>query len=101
MTTQKHKLWQNSTQIVTKLKNVNCDKTQILKLWQKSTQIVTKLNKIVLWQKNCDNCDKTLTIKLWQNSKNQIVTKWEEKKKMWPTQKKIVPKFENSNCDKT
>ena len=40
----KLKLWQNSkTQIVTQLKNSNCDKT-------KKKQNVTKLNNIKLWQ---------------------------------------------------
>ena len=47
------------SQIVTKLKNSNSDKTQKNKLRQKKTQVVTKL-------KN-SNCDKT--------KKNQIVTK--------------------------
>ena len=47
--TKKIKLWPTSkTQIVTKPKNSNCDKTQKRKLWQKSkTLIVTKLE---LWQ---------------------------------------------------
>ena len=83
--THKLKLWQNfkkikwwlnsKTQIVTELKNFNCDKTQKIKFWQYSkTQIVTKL-------KNT-NTDKTQKLKLWQNSKNLIVTK-----------------LKNSNCD--
>ena len=67
----KKKLWQNSktqivkkknlkTQIVTKIKNSNCDKTQKLKLWQNSkTQIATKLENL--------NCDKTKKSELWQN----------------------------------
>ena len=47
------KLWQNlKTQIVTKPKNLNCDKTQKHKFWQNS--------------KN-SNCDKTQKFKLWQN----------------------------------
>ena len=44
-------MWQNSkTQIVTKLKNSNCVRTQKLKVWQ------------------------NLKRELWQNSKTQIVT---------------------------
>ena len=65
----KIKLWHNSkTQIVSEIKNSNCDKTQQLKLWPNSkTQNVTKLK--------ISNCDKTQKLKLWQNSKTQIVTK--------------------------
>ena len=45
---KKLKFWQNSKpQIVTKLKNSNCDKTQKLKLWQKpKTQIVIKIKSL-------------------------------------------------------
>ena len=71
MTTQKHNLLQKFTQIVTDLKNTNCDitqKTQMVK--DLKTQIVTK-------HKN-SNCDKTQKHKLWQNSKSQIVTKLEK-----------------------
>ena len=89
-------MWKNSkTQILTKLKKSNCDKTK-KKLWQNSKiqigkkiklekQMVTKLIK-----SNCDqfqklnksNCDNTQKLKLWQkskikflqNSKTHIVT---------------------------
>ena len=52
-----YKTW---SQIVTQLKNSNCDKT--------------------LKKSNCDqtknsNCDKTQKHKVWQNSETQIVTK--------------------------
>ena len=57
----KLKFWHNTeTQIVTKLKNSNCDQT-------KKTQIVT-------WRKN-SNCDKTQKLKLLPNSKTQNVTR--------------------------
>ena len=55
-------MWQkknSKTQIMTRLKNSNNDKTQKFKLWQNS--------------KN-SNCDKTQKIKLWLNSETQIVT---------------------------
>ena len=61
---------------MTKLKNWNWDQTQKVLMWQNSkTQIVTKLKK-----ENCDktqnlNCDKTQKLKLRQNLKTQIVTK--------------------------
>ena len=93
------KLWQNSkTQIETKLKNLNCDKTKNLN-YDKSqikigliskTQIVTKLKR-----SNCDKTHKLMT-KLknslgqnsnWQNPKYQIVTKT----KIWQNQ--IVTKL--------
>ena len=100
--TQKLKWWKNAkTQMVTKLKNSNCDKTkkksnfdkaQKLKLLLNSkNQIVTQLK---LWKKsNCDKtkiltklknfkCDKIqivtkLKLKLWQNAKTHIVKKLE------------------------
>ena len=68
---EKLKLWENlNTQIVTILKNSNCDKTQ-------NKQIVTKLEE----EKNCDkthklgigkkvrktNREKPWKLKLWQN----------------------------------
>ena len=57
MTTQKHKLWQNlKTQILTNSKN-QIVSTQKLKFWQNSnydkTQIVTKLK-----NSNCDKAQK-------------------------------------------
>ena len=79
---QKHKLWQNSKPEADKTKkNLKGDKTQKLIWWQSSkTQIVTKLKKIdcdktlkkkpKFWQNsNCDNsnCDQTQKLKLWQN----------------------------------
>ena len=80
-------MWQNSNcdktqtvtkleiQIVTKLKNSICDKTQKQELWQNlKTQIVTKLKiqivtKLKLWEKKekyqiLKNAQK---LKLWQN----------------------------------
>ena len=65
------------TQIVTKLKNSNNDKTQKLELWQNSKKlIVEKLTKI----SNCDKTQKSYgdiiqRIQLWHNSTNPIVTK--------------------------
>ena len=45
----KLKLWQNlRTQIMTKIKQSNCDKNQNLKLWGKKTGNMTNLN---LWEK--------------------------------------------------
>ena len=63
------KLWQNSkTQIVTKLKNSNCDKIQKILWWQNSnTQIVTKLQR--------PNCNITPKLKLSQTLKNYVVRK--------------------------
>ena len=86
------------TQIVTKLKNSNCDKTQKLKFWQNSkTETETEHNIFMVIpcrnvtkfinsncdkakKENCDktqnsNCDKTKKVKLQQNLKTQIVTK--------------------------
>ena len=58
---------------MTKLKNSNCDKTQIvrksLKLKSDKTQIVTKVGN--------SNFDKTQKLKLWQNLKTKIGTKLE------------------------
>ena len=68
----KLKLWQNSkSQIVTKLKNSNCDNTQIVR-------------EKIRYSK-CDNlnCDKTWELKLCQ------------KLKLWQT----VMKLKNSNWD--
>ena len=68
---------------MTKLQNLNYDKSQKLKFWQKpKSQIATKLK-----NSNCDknsNNDKNQKLKLWQNSKTQIGIK-----------------LKNSNCDKT
>ena len=62
------------TEIVTKFKNSDYEKTQNLKLWQNSkTQIVIKLQN--------PNNDKTQKLKLWQNSKL----------KMWPLLCVIFP----------
>ena len=57
-------LWQNSNYfIVTKIRQSNCDKTQ-LKLWQNlKTQISTNLRK--------SNCDKSQNIKLGQDSNSK------------------------------
>ena len=79
--TQKFKLQQNSkTQIVTKLKNSNCEK----KLKNSNCDKIKIKKKI--------NFDKTQKLKLWQNTKTQIVTKL----KTW-----ILAKLKNSMCDKT
>ena len=80
------------------LKNLNCDKTQKFKLLQLKTQIVTKLKKInMLFQKsNCDltqivrkfknsSCDKAQKLKLWQNLRIQIATKHENSKSHLPS----------------
>ena len=68
--------WNSKVQMVTKLKNLNCDKTQILtklKMGRRKklknlpcnkTQIVTKLEN--------SNYDKTQILKLWQNSKLKL-----------------------------
>ena len=68
---------------MTKLKNLNGDKTQNLNMGKNSscdkTQIVTKPK---LWEKN--KLKKMTKLKLWQNLKTQIMTK-----------------HNTSNCDKT
>ena len=76
MTKPKLKFKQNfqQTEIVTKLKNLNCDKTQKLILWQNSkTQIGTKLKTEIVNKLKNSNCDST----------------------------QIVGKLKNSNCDNT
>ena len=90
----KLKLWHSKIQIVTKLKNSNCDPIQKLKLWQNwKTQTVTKL-------KN-SNFDKTQELKLWQNSNNKkIVTKLKDLN-CDETQQLKLRQNSNSNCDKT
>ena len=82
-TTQKLKLRQNSTsQIVTKLNNSNCDKTQ-LKLWQNSENLI--FTKLKLWEKkkkkiviklktsNCDTAQFITKLNIWQNFKKNII----------------------------
>ena len=54
------------TQIVRKLKNLNCEKIQKLKLWQNSTQMWAKLYKT--------NGELPQKLDWWQDSKAQIVT---------------------------
>ena len=96
--------------MVTKLKNLNCDKTQKnnyfwqnpncyqseqLKMWQISsydkTQIVTKLN---LWQNSItqhthySNYDKTQKLKLWQLKKQNCDQT--EKLKLWQNSKNQI-----------
>ena len=111
----KLKLWSTlKTQIVIKLKNLNCDKIKKkLKLWSNSkTQMVTNL---YLWQNSsCDKtqhwqsliCDKTQVVtklKLWQNSnceKKYPKLKY-DKKFHKRNQTQIVIKLKNSNCDET
>ena len=62
----------NSTQIVLKLKNLNCDETQKFKLWSNLRKIKAKV-----WQnRNCDKTQIVTKVKSWQNSncdKTQIV----------------------------
>ena len=99
------------TQIVTKLKNLNCVKNYN----HDETQIVMKLKTLILTKLKSSNCDKTQKHKLWQlkNSncdKTQIVTNlkmWRRKKiKMWQKsycdklEKKHMTKLQNSNCEK-
>ena len=82
---------------MTKLKNLNFDKTQKLKLWQNSkSQIVTKLKNLNFDKtrkpenSNCDTTKivtKLKKIKLGQNAKTQIVTKLKTQ---------IVTKLKNS-----
>ena len=68
---------QNSkTKIGTKLKNLNCNKTQKLELGQNSTESLTNFQ--------ISNFDEIQQLKLRQNSTTQNVTK-----------------LKNSNCDKT
>ena len=123
-------MWLNSkTQIVTKLKNTNCDQNKKkFKLWQNSkTQIVTKLknsnydktkkNPIVTKLKK-SNCDPTQKIKLLHHSVVKVVTVVRvvrvvtvvTKKfshfflslKFWHNLKtQIVTKLKNSNFDQT
>ena len=72
-------MWRKKTQLVKKVKNSNCDKTEKHKLWQSSkTQIETKFKK-----KTQIVNKKTKRVKLWQNLKTQIVNKLK------------------ANCDKT
>ena len=91
--TKKNKLWKDSTtQIVTKLKNSNCEKTknsncditQKLKVWQKKIVTKQKISNcdMILMKLKSTNYDKTQKLKLWQlqklklwqNSKTQSVT---------------------------
>ena len=99
-------LSKSKTQIVTKFKNSNCDKTQKLKWWQNSkTQIVTKLKnsnvtKLKLWQNSsCEknsSCDKTTFC-----DKTQIVTKLELWQNSSFDKTQIVRKNQNLECYKT
>ena len=82
--------WYSKTQIVMKLKNSNCDKTEIvtkLKLWRNShcnyTQIVT-----------------TQPMKKLQNLQNSKLKMWQLK--LWekkPSKTQIVTKLKNSNYE--
>ena len=102
--------------MVTKLKNSNYDKTQILKLWANSkTQIVEKLSSAS--SDSSDSSDKqipshflVLKIVREKNSKSKIVTKPKnsnfdknQKHKLWQDLKtKILTKLKKQkNCDKT
>ena len=69
-----------NTQIVTKLKNSNCEKNlKLKKLSNSKTQIVTKLK--------YSNYDRTQRLKVWQNLKIQIG-------------KELKTQLKNSTCDK-
>ena len=75
-------MWQNlRTQIVTKLKNSNCDQTQNLKLWQLKNSLWKKL-KPKFWHNS--NYYKTQKLNLWQNAQTQyvLVTRLTESVKM-------------------
>ena len=104
-------MWSNSKiQILTKFKNLNCDKTQKLKWWQNlKTKIVIKL-KLKMWQNSTSGKTQVATkLKLWQKSscdKTQFVTtQFVTKLKLWQNSScdkiRIVTKLENSNDDKT
>ena len=55
MKTKKQKLWQNSgTQIVSNLKNYDCDKTQKLKLWELKIQQNSKTQNMTSQKLKCD-----------------------------------------------
>ena len=57
--------WNSTTQIVTKLKKSDCEKTQKLKSWQKSkTEIVTKHKKQTVSKIKDLGCDKNQKHKL-------------------------------------
>ena len=91
--------WNLKTQMVTKLKKSNCDKTQKLRLWQNSKK--SKCDKT--WKLKQSNYDKTQVVtklKLWQKSnfdKNQNVTKI----KLWSKNKETNSMGQKSNCEKT
>ena len=92
-------MWPLKHQIVTKLKNAKYDNSQNFKLWQNyKTEMVTKLKnlnldktQIVTKLKN-SNCDKTQKLKLWQNPKIQVLTKLKNSN---------CDTTKNSNCDNT
>ena len=101
----------SKTQIVTKIKNSNCEKTQNSncdktkkpKLWQHSqTQIVLKHKKHKLWQFKSSNYNKSQImtkfkkLKLLQNSSTQIGGGGEIKMR----QNSICIKTQISNCYK-
>ena len=94
MTKLKKSLTKIQTKILTKLINLNCDKTQKLKLWQnlrtkmvRKNQILTKHKKKIKKKKiptklknlNWDQ----IQLKVWQILKTQTVTK-----------------FNSSNCER-
>ena len=71
------------TQIVMKLKNLNCDEDQKLQQWWNSkTQILMEL-------KN-SNCDEIQKLKLWWNFKLNL---W------WSSKTQIMIKLKNSSCN--
>ena len=85
------------TALVTKLENLNFDKTQKLKVWQNSkTQFVTKKLQILTKPKNSNFEEKKL--KFYPNIKTWTIPKL----KLWPNSKShIVTKLKNLNGNKT
>ena len=67
---------QNSkTKTVTKVTNLNCNKTEKLEFGQNSTQSMKNFKTQTVTKFNNSNCDKTQQLKLRQNSKTQILSK--------------------------
>ena len=105
--TQQLKLcWNSKTQIVMKLKNSNCYKTQ-KKFNCDGTQTLIAIK---LKKSNCDNSKIHIVtkLKMWREkkSKAQNVTKLKnsiyektQKLKLWQNPKTLL--WQNSNCDQT
>ena len=80
----------NSTQIVMKLKNLNCDETIKFKLGWNSNSNFDQTQKLKLWL--------TSKLKLWLNSKTHCHKT--QKLKLWWNSTQIVMKLKTSNGDK-